>query len=264
MISGIYEMIQSKQGTSSAINSYESFKLGSLTVVSQPGLRKALMQIYSQQTWVYDYLMARDECIVLRGRRPVVVGPVHSKSMVVKRLFHGGLMAGITRDCFLSTGRFTRPIDLAFHLRDHGIATPIVTFTAWRRIHGFIRGEIGVEYLSDGRDASDHLFGGTVLPENWEQCVRNIAQIMAKLPSIGVYHPDLNLMNFFCNNTNDTWLLDLDKGRIRTQVSHRMKRLMMDRLIRSIRKQGSAVWDETINQVIDVLTGKYDKQNAQN
>lgn len=197
-------------------------------------------QIYSRWHWTYDFFKSQKGSVTHRGRRPLLQGKVANRPILVKRLFHGGLLAPLTRDRFLTPRFLLTHIDLVDRLRQISIATPAVVFSAWRRETGFIRAEIGTEYLGPGLDASDFLFrkpGKT--PPDWEITARRIGVFVQRLHQVHFLHADLNLMNFYRLNTGTLHILDLLKSNIYEKPLNQHARMRnLARLIRSVRKQG--------------------------
>lgn len=194
-------------------------------------------QLYRLHRWVYDAVIADDSSSILRGRKPVVAGRLGRRDVIVKRLHHGGLLAPLLGDRFLTRRRFSAHAANAAFLRVHGIATPAVVFAGWRRSGGFVRGEIGLERL-DGVDADRYFFSGS--PAAADEVSRAIGALVRRMHDAGFVHGDLNLMNVLVRGPASLSILDLDKGTIFSHVGGRARRANLERLYRSIRKQGHA------------------------
>ncbi len=217
------------------------FSLGALTCVCRPHLEAPLRGIYATAPWVYEALRRTPGAELLRGRQPVVAGVLgDGVAVVVKRLHHGGLLAALTGDRFLTPRRLHTGVAVADFLAANGVATPDVLFAAWRRSGPFVRGELGFERVSGGIDAADYLFGGLGgLPAGWRGRVGAIGRLVARLHSLGVRHGDLNLMNFYFPEVGDAMILDLDKAELRrAPLSEGSCRGNLARLERSVRKLG--------------------------
>jgi len=160
--------------------------------------------------------------------------------MLVKRITHGGILAPITRDIFLSSKRLTNTLEAADFLKKHDINTPEMVFIAWELTKTGYRCESGVDYIPDSIDASDYFFENDCLTtENSEMTANNIGRFVRQLHQIDFLHPDLNLMNFLITNKSEIYLLDLDKASPPSKsLSESQKQKNLARLIRSVRKQG--------------------------
>jgi tRNA A-37 threonylcarbamoyl transferase component Bud32 len=225
----------------------------------RPALENELQEIYGRHTWAYDELASRPHAVVFRGRRPVVAGWVGTSRVVVKRLHHGGVFAPIAKDRFLTSRRVQSHIELADYLNGHGIATPPVAFASWRRVNGLVRGEVGFELIEGAIDADACFFGKNERPNDWKARAAAIGALVARLHKIGFMHADLNLMNLLLTPGDEIYVLDLDKTVLSDRmptVRARMKNL--ERLERSIRKQGRERSALFVAGIIDEVRGAYE------
>ncbi|HEX7707119.1 MAG TPA: lipopolysaccharide kinase InaA family protein [Thermoanaerobaculia bacterium] len=225
----------------------------------RPGIENELREIYDRHTWAYDGIASSPETVIFRGRRPVVSGLVGTSRVVVKRLHHGGVLASIGKDRFFTSRRVHSHIELADYLTSHGIATPRVEFASWRRINGLVRGEVGFELIEGAIDADACFFGQEARPVGWEARAAAIGSLVGRLHKIGFMHADLNLMNLLFTPVGELYVLDLDKtvlsDRLPT-IRARMKNL--ERLERSIRKQGGQRSASFVAGIIEGVRGAYE------
>src|SRR5437867_1104174 len=73
------------------------------------------------------WLEGRGGCVLTvgGGRRPPRVVPVEGVGeVVVRRYFHGGFFAPLTRDLFWDSSRPVRELAASEQVRRHGVATP--------------------------------------------------------------------------------------------------------------------------------------------
>lgn len=228
---------------------------GDLTCWCLPEFEPALRAHYAASPWIYDALQEQPGAEVLAGRRPVVGGHLGTASVVVKRLHHGGLLAPLTGDRFLSPVRFLANLRSADDLAAAGIATPPVLFVSWRRLAGWVRGEIGTARISPSRDAGKVLFGGIGLPVGWEAVVDGVAAMVSRLHAAGFIHQDLNLRNFLTSSSGEVLILDLDKVRRgRAPLAPAVRRRNLARLVRSVRKLGRSADADVVEAVVARLT----------
>lgn len=238
-----------------------TFTVGDLTCLCREALSVELRALYRRHRWIYDMLRADPDSEVLRGRRPVLAGALPGgTSLVVKRLHHGGALAPLTGDRFLSAARFRTQVEAADRLRAAGIATPAALFASWRRIGGFVRGEVGSERIAGARDASDLLFGRAGdLPPRWQDLAAAVGDLAGRLHAAGAVHGDLNLMNVLFPPAGPPMILDLDKVRFHAQplpVSVGMRNL--GRLLRSVRKQGRSCPADAVEAVAAAVVTAYE------
>jgi tRNA A-37 threonylcarbamoyl transferase component Bud32 len=208
---------------------------------------------------VFKELRDQESTQVLFGRQPLVAGLVGSVPVLVKRLFHGGFLALLTRDYFLTSGRLRNHLASAEFLTRNGVPTPETLFVSWRRRLGLVRGEIGVRYIAKAFDASSHLFRRDgELPADWRERVSAIAKLTARLHALGVDHGDLNLRNFLFVPSGELLILDLDKAmRRRAPLAPGARRRNLARLERSIRKLGRHTPESGVEAIVHVLRAAY-------
>ncbi len=225
----------------------------------RPYLADELRRIYSGGGSVFAELRDQESTQVLFGRQPLLAGVVGSVPVLVKRLFHGGFLAVLTRDYFLTSGRLRNQLSCAEFLTEQGVPTPETLFVSWRRRLGLVRGEIGVRYIAKAFDASSHLFrSDDELPADWRQRVSAIAALIARLHALGVDHGDLNLRNFLLVPSGELHILDLDKAmRRRAPLADGARRRNLARLERSIRKLGKHAPEGRVEAIVHVLRAAY-------
>ncbi|MBN1295504.1 hypothetical protein JXA80_01910 [bacterium] len=220
-----------------------ALRIGNFHVICRPSMEDTLESIYTSNRTVYDWLMASGSARILRGRAPVLVGPVGTEEIVVKHHVHGGLLAPITCDRFVSSARIISGMHAGDYLINHGIATPDWLFISWWRQGPWIRCESGVTFVAQGVDAADRFFGKADRSgaSGVLATARRIGALVRHLHDIDFLHADANLMNFLCRDSGEIVLLDLDKCRVPSgPLPEIRKRWNLKRLFRSIRKQGIA------------------------
>jgi tRNA A-37 threonylcarbamoyl transferase component Bud32 len=234
-------------------------RVAGVSCLCRPYLADELRRIYGAGGSAFDELRDQESSLVLYGRQPLVAGNIATVPVLVKRLFHGGFLANLTRDRFLTSARFRNHIACADFLTSKGVPTPETLFVAWRRRHGLVRGEIGVRYIARAFDASHHLFvRPSTLPADWREKVSAVAVLTAKLHTLGVHHGDLNLRNFLFMPSGETHILDLDKAtRGRPPLAPGARRRNLARLERSIRKQGKHSPAHDVEAILHVLRAAY-------
>ncbi len=235
---------------------------GAKTLFCRSELVESVQRIRKHHSWIYDFLKEQPDTRLLRGRKPVALGRVGAYELVVKRMYHGGLLAGLTRDRFISPSRFHRIPRVTRHLHDNHVPTPPIAFVAWERRGLFYSAEIGIVYIPNATDCSDYLFPpGAAVPDDMETCIQKVAECVRSLHATRVFHPDLNLMNFLYEKP-DIWLLDMDKARLTSGLTPAQKTKNLQRLIRSIRKQGKAYPLDYVEKITTILQEKYEGKNG--
>jgi tRNA A-37 threonylcarbamoyl transferase component Bud32 len=235
------------------------FRAGGVSCLCRSYLSEELRRIYGGGGSVFEVLREQESTQVLFGRQPLVAGMVASVPVLVKRLFHGGFLALLTRDYFITPGRLRNHLSCAEFLSAKGVPTPETLFVSWRRRFGLVRGEIGVRYISRAFDASSHLFlPPGELPADWRERVAAIAALTARMHRLGVDHGDLNLRNFLFTPAGELHILDLDKAiRRRAPLAAGARRRNLARLERSIRKQGKHAAPDDVEAIAHALSVAY-------
>ncbi len=231
---------------------------GTVSCLCRPELAEDLARAYEEHTWVYDAFVHQAGVQSFRGRRPVLAGELGGNQVVVKRLFHGGSVARLWKDRFLGPGRITSHIPLAEYLNSHGIATPRVLFTSWRRSWGLVRGEVGFEKLAGGVDADRYLFVSEEPPGDWSETAGRIGRLVADMHRLNFLHNDLNLMNIHIGPGDQIYVLDLDNSALPNgSIPAGARSRNFERLVRSIRKQGRGQVREYVESIIETVRHAY-------
>lgn len=231
---------------------------GVVSCLCRPELAGDLALAYEMHTWVYDAFARQAGVESLRGRRPVLAGELGGRTIVVKRLFHGGAVANLWKDRFLGAGRITGHIALADFLNRRGIATPRVLFASWRRSWGLVRGEVGFEKLSGGVDADRYFFVSEEPPKDWNETAGRIGRLVASMHRQNFLHSDLNLMNLHVGPGDEIYVLDLDNSAVPNGlIGAAARRRNLERLERSIRKQGRERARDYVEAVVHAIRHAY-------
>ncbi|MFH1176783.1 MAG: lipopolysaccharide kinase InaA family protein [Acidobacteriota bacterium] len=238
-------------------------RVGGVTCRCDPGLDEVLRAIYAGGEWVFDHLRRQPGAQVLRGRRELVAGELGGEKALIKRLHHGGTLAALTGDRFLSSRRLENQLKCADFLAAKGIVTPATLLVAWRRRCGLVRGEIGVRFIPDALDGGQLLFRpGLRLPDDWERRVAELAALVARLHRLGVRHGDLNLRNFLFLPAGGVAILDLDKAVRARRLGPWQRRRNLARLVRSIRKLARLATSGDAERVVAALHRAYRGSDA--
>lgn len=226
----------------------------------RPDLLAALRAQYERHAWIYDALASRPEAIFLAGRKPLVGGVVGNRRILVKRLSHGGLLAPLSADRFLSPRRALANETVADALNARGLATPDLVFAAWRRRGGLVRMEMGFELVEESEDAAAAAFGvNGESRRNAAAAMTAVGRLVAALHRAGVYHHDLNLKNFLLTREGRVLILDVDKVSLgRRPLKAAARRRNLARLTRSVRKLGrGAAPPEAVEELVETLVTAY-------
>ena len=237
----------------------EQHHVAGTTFLCRRPVAAELESIYATGSSVFEDVQQQDSSLVLYGRQPLVAGTLAGIPVLVKRLYHGGFLAALTGDRFLSSRRFRTHLECGEFLASRGVPTPETLFVAWRRRGLLVRGEIGVYYIARAFDAASHLFPAPHrLPADWRQRIGAAAAVTARLHRLGVEHGDLNLRNFLFVPSGEIHILDLDKAhRRRPPLPAAARRRNLARLERSLRKLGRGAPQHDVDAVATALHAAY-------
>ncbi|MBB1348113.1 3-deoxy-D-manno-octulosonic acid kinase [Pseudoalteromonas sp. SG45-2] len=135
---------------------------------------------------------------------------------VLRHYWRGGLVGKLLSDQYLYPGleqtRVFKEFSLMSKLIELGLNVP--TPVAAKVTHsGLIyRGDIITEAVKGAKSVLDILIERPLTEDELERIAKTIALFHSK----GVYHADLNINNILFNDIGDVYIIDFDRGEIRT------------------------------------------------
>lgn len=241
---------------------YTRFTVRDATVVArqdaEEGIREAMREVRTLHCWAATVPGAR----AFQGRATAwgTRLPLSGLDVVVRHARHGGILAALTGDRFLSPGRAAWELEVSERLRGAGVLTPeLVAYAVYPAGPGFCRNDVATRRLPDGGD----------LPELWaaadesarERMLAATAALVHALGAAGAHHADLNVKNVYLTRDGAGWrayALDVDRIRFLPAGDDRARQLTLARLVRSMRKartQFGLAMDETTVSTISRLAG---------
>ena len=201
--------------------------------VAEPGA-----QLFDPEFW-----KARDALRELAaGRGSILLIEDADRSWVLRRYLRGGFAARFAHDRYLWLGeehtRSFREIRLLAMLQARGL--PVPAPVAGRYLRGTLtyRAELITERLAGARSLEAVIVAGQMDDARWTA----IGRCLRRFHDAGVQHADLNVRNLMLGERGEVWVLDFDRGRLRTPGPWSGRAL--DRLERSIVKGegGASDW----------------------
>jgi 3-deoxy-D-manno-octulosonic acid kinase len=166
----------------------------------------------------------------MRGRSPLrFIEP----DMVVRTLVHGGIFRYITGKNFISPNRTIRELEVSAYLASQGIPTPEILSV--RLIKGWFFYSIDVVSRLVP-DSTDLLVYFEKDREDCRELFRKAGILTRKIHELGVYHTDLHIKNILLDSMGDLWVLDLDKAYHVALLPEFMKKMNINRFMRSVKK----------------------------
>lgn len=218
------------------------------SLFARPNARPALLAWIEESGTLIDAAAEHPGAETLHGRGRVfsVPSPIGPGKWVVRHYRRGGAMTRLLGDRYLRLGtpRPVREFLLGRALDELDIPTPAHVGVAVYPQGPWYRGDLVTERVPSSIDLAAVLFPQTAATPGGEQPSIDPAAAMAAtgrlirlLHDRGMVHPDLHLKNIvLTGHPPRALVVDLDKARIRSRVSDRSRRRMLDRFWRSARK----------------------------
>jgi 3-deoxy-D-manno-octulosonic acid kinase len=167
------------------------------------------------------------------GRGGVIFVREESRYWVLRHYRRGGLIAKLLSDCYFWLGlertRAFREWRLLDTLHAQGLPVPAPVAARVARKGLIYRADLITNALPAARTLSDTITGATLSENQW----RGIGATIASFHCAGVHHADLNAHNILLGESGKVFLLDFDRGRIRSRgawendVLARLKRSLL-------------------------------------
>ena len=194
--------------------------------------------LHHPDTAVFDpaHWQAQGALETTRGGRGTVafVRASSDQRWVLRHYRRGGLMARVSDDLYVWTGadrtRSFREWRLLRQLRAWGLPVPTPVAARYQRAGLFYRADLITAELPVRRTLTQTLQQASLPNETWHAIVQCVGSLHAR----GVQHADLNAHNLLVGASNDIYVLDFDRGRIRARGE--WERAVLARLQRSLRK----------------------------
>lgn len=191
------------------------------------------------------------------GRGVPLALRVSNRTLVVKELRHGGLLAPITRGWFLASARLRDTLALTVHLAACGIGVAEILFLREQRVLGPLRRLVmGTALVPGSKDLLARLRAGRA--REW---MRPLGQLIAGMHDAGVLHADLNLKNVLV--ADRLYLIDLEASACHAGVPAGLRVKNLERLLRSAAKHALLPRSLTRTDVVRFLKG-YDAGSWKN
>lgn len=229
---------------------YERFRAGEADVVVLSALGALVREALGDGT-LYAYAEAHPRARPMTGRGIAYAVPLPDAAtqVVVRRARHGGLLAQLTGDRFLSP-RAPAELMTAVRLSAAKIRTPeVVAFATYPAGLLLRRSDVATREVPRSRDLAIALLGPPDA-DTKRGMLDATAELFAALTRAGARHPDLNLKNVLltsaANGGFDAYVLDVDRIVFGPASDPRTTAANLRRFDRSARK-----WRELYGASID-------------
>jgi 3-deoxy-D-manno-octulosonic acid kinase len=199
--------------------------------------------LHHPDTAVFDppHWQAQGALETTRGGRGTIafVRASQDRRWVLRHYRRGGLIAHLSDDLYVWTGADrTRSFvewRLLRQLRAWDLPVPTPVAARYQRAGLFYRADLVTAELPVRRTLAQALQQVSLPDETWHA----IGQCVGSLHARGVQHADLNAHNLLVGASNDIYVLDFDRGRIRARGE--WERAVLARLRRSLLKVTSGL-----------------------
>jgi 3-deoxy-D-manno-octulosonic acid kinase len=169
-----------------------------------------------------------------QGRGGVLFIRDEHRYWVLRHYRRGGLVGKLIRDAYLWTGlqrtRAFREWHLLHTLHAQGLPVPAPVAARVKRTGLIYRADLITEALPAVRTLADSITGAELLESVWQR----VGGTIARFHDAGVHHADLNAHNILLGESGTIYVLDFDRGRIRTRGTR--ESAVVERLKRSLLK----------------------------
>lgn len=241
---------------------YERFRVGDADVVVLSALERLVREALHDGT-LYAYAEAHPRARPLTGRGIAYAVPLPdaTTNIVVRRARHGGLLAPLTGDRFLSP-RAPSELMTAVRLTAAKIRTPEVvafaTYPAGLLLH---RSDVATREVPRSRDLAVALLGPPDADVK-RAMLDATAALLAALTRAGARHPDLNLKNVLLASAPgggfEAYVLDVDRIVFGPASDARTTAANLRRFERSARKwrdlYGASIDDADLSWLATAVT----------
>jgi 3-deoxy-D-manno-octulosonic acid kinase len=229
---------------------YARFRVGYVDAVAHEAVTSGVREALGGQS-LYEYAASHPERVEMTGRLPAYAAPLPfgGPRVVVRRSHHGGLLARLTRDIFLSPTRAPYELLVSLLLRRAGVPTPAVMAYALYPVTPLLRRADIATLEVRGYDLGAVL-ANPASEESAAAWLAPVSDLLKGLTRAGAWHPDLNIKNILLApdeaGATRAYVLDVDRIQFHLPDDPTVRSANFNRLERSLRK-----WSERATMAID-------------
>lgn len=217
---------------------YVRFTAGQGNVVCAEHL-SAPVRIALQHGTLYAYAEKHPRARALAGRGVAYAAPLpgDAEQVVVRHNRHGGMLASLTGDLFLSPTRAPFELRVSERLRELGVPTPrVLGYARYPAIAGFERSDVMTREVPESADLSVALMSADARIRR--RALHAAAGLVAALERASARHHDLNVKNILIHqmSAGEVEALVLDVDRVTFEADASVVEANLARLLRSARK----------------------------
>lgn len=185
---------------------------------------------------VFSPDLRKEHDLNLLGRGTAVMFRHQQLDLVLRHYQRGGMVRFFNRDLYpffhLNRTRMWREFELLLELQRLNLPAPVAVAARCEKIlFGLCRGDLITQTIPSARTLAQTLLTQPITENQW----RDLGTLLARFHCAGVYHADLNANNILLDTSGDFYLLDFDRGELRTPHTD-WQTANLSRLLRSLRK----------------------------
>ncbi|SFB78589.1 3-deoxy-D-manno-octulosonic acid kinase [Pseudoalteromonas denitrificans] len=171
-----------------------------------------------------------------KGRASVWFFEQDNLKAVLRHYWRGGLIGKLLQDQYLYLGfkktRVFQEFELLTQLHQQGLNVPVPVGAYIHKIGLIYRGDIITQAIQGAASLLDILKHRELTSNE----ITQVALCISTFHQQGVYHADLNINNILFNDEGEVFLIDFDRGELRTPQSN-WQQANINRLERSFEKE---------------------------
>ena len=216
---------------------FERLQLGHAIAVARSEIAASIREALQSDgpTTLHEYAARHPEARPLAGRGTAYAAPLPSSAVrvVVRHNRHGGLLAPLTGDRFLTPTRAPLELTLSLALARAGVPTPEMLAYAVYPPNALVqRSDVCSREISGGKDLAEVLLRGNDAER--AAALARAAALVSALSGAGARHHDLNAKNVLLT-ADRAYVLDVDRV-VMDQTPANALTGNLARLTRSLRK----------------------------
>lgn len=209
----------------------ESFSSGSCFVIYNPEITKNItLEQFTPDYWLSMHKVTQTE----KGRGASWFVDADGQEWVLRHFRRGGMVARYIEEHYFWTGlektRAWKEWKLLAHMYDKGLPVPLPVAAKVCKGTLLYKADIITQRIPGALSLAQRLSGGSYD----DRCWKNMGETIAKFHQAGVYHADLNAHNIMLDKEGAVFLIDFDRGELRSPGG--WQRANLERLHHSLTK----------------------------
>lgn len=193
-----------------------------------PGFEPALFE---------PQLLLADSDVNRLGRGAAYLFQFHGVDMVLRHYQRGGMVRFLNRDLYLYRGLQNTRMWCEFNLLEqlYSAELPVprpIAIRCVRHNRLYYRGDLITQTIPYSETLAERLNHEELKDARWEQ----LGATIARFHQAGAYHADLNANNIMIDQHQQFFLIDFDKGELRSPSDQPWQQQNLNRLLRSFTK----------------------------